>query len=220
LNQPTQITVTNTAPSVPTITRTVSFPSPDYVHCRETQKVTEPGSSTYAVTQVFGYDGFGNVSDVTVTGAGMAARNTHTDWGTTGQFPQSVRNPLSQTTQYGYDFGLGVTTSAQDPNGVSTSLQWQYDGFGRKTREIRPDGTATGWVYNDFATWGGCLIGSHAQALVQTIYNADQSVLSDGTTDFDTLDRPLIVNQRLLASGTYDSGVWLNAERNLLESHG
>ncbi len=202
LNLPTQITVTNTAPGVAAKTRTVSFPSPDYAHCRKTQQVTEPGSA-YAVSQAYGYDSFGNLSDVTVTAAGMTdSRNTHVDWGSTGQFPQSVKNPLNQITQYGYDFGLGLRTSAQDPNTIQIS--WQYDGFGRKTLETRPDGTKTGWAYNDCATSGGCLIGSHAQAVAQTVYNVDQSVQSDGTTYLDPTDRVLIRNQRSLASGAYD----------------
>jgi hypothetical protein len=35
------------------------------------------------VTETLGHDGFGNVNKGTVAGAGMAARVTQTDWGTT-----------------------------------------------------------------------------------------------------------------------------------------
>ena len=62
------------------------------------------------------------------------------------QFPESQTNALAQTTALSYDYSLGLTTGVTDPNGISTTFQ--YDAFGRKTRENRPDGTYSLWTYH------------------------------------------------------------------------
>jgi RHS repeat-associated protein len=196
LNQPTQVVETRTSPGS-SVTRTTGF-VPDYAHCRMAAKTTEPGSSQYAESESYGYDSFGNLSDLVVTGVGISpARETSTNWGTTGQFPMTVTNPLSQTTTYNYNFALGFRTSAQDPNGIVTS--WAADPFGRKQSETRPDGTSTAWSYSDCA--GGCLIGSHGLVVGATVYNANATVQTDGTTYLDAADRPLLSNTRTLAAG-------------------
>src|SRR5207247_1961209 len=100
---------------------------------------TKNGLLISTVTTNNSYDNYGNVNSVTVTGAGMGGRTTLTNWGTTGQFPATTTNPLTQTTQFGYDFNIGALTSSTDPNGIATT--WHYDTFGRKTREDRADGT-------------------------------------------------------------------------------
>ena len=88
------------------ITRTVSR-SWNTFYCRTTQEVTEPSSGSYKVTRGIGYDGFGNVNSETLTGVGMAARTTSTNWGSTGQFPMSVTNPLRPDDDNGMGCGKG-----------------------------------------------------------------------------------------------------------------
>lgn len=208
LSLPTQSTVTNssTAPNGAAITRTVSY-TPDYSNCRETGKVVEPSSSTYKVTEAYTFDSFGNLYTDTVTGVGMNARVTTMTWGMTGQFLTTVQNPATQSIALGYDFSRGVQTSQTDPNFTSSNplqMTWAYDPFARKSQENRPDGTYTKWVYNDCASTGGCLIGSHGLAVAQTVYNSDGTTETDGTTYLDSVDRTLVSNKRMLASGTYD----------------
>jgi RHS repeat-associated protein len=205
LTQPTQISVSKASPSVSAVTRTATF-IPDYVNCRETQQVTAP-STAYAVTQTNGYDVFGNLNSVTVTGSGMSTRTTGVDWGATGQFPKTITNPLStstnpQVTTLGYDLNQGLVNSVADLNGITTS--WLYDSFQRKKQETRPDGTYTILTFNDCVVSGGCLIGTHGLVEGETVFNKDGSVLSDGTIYFDPLDRELISTKRMLASGSYD----------------
>jgi RHS repeat-associated protein len=199
----TQVTNSSTAPGGAAIVRTVSY-TPDYTNCRETQIVTEPNSSTYKVTEGYQYDGFGNLWIDTVTGVGMPARVTTTTWGTTGQFLTTISNPLSQSITRGYDPTNGQLTSQTDPNYTTSNplkTTWQYDSFARKIQENRPDGTYTMWSYNDCASWGGCVIGSHALALAHYIYNTNGSIQNDGTTWFDQVDRPLMANTMNLSGG-------------------
>ena len=198
---PTNVTVTNTAPGEPSITRTVSY-TPDYAHCRETQQIVEPNSSVYKVTTSYGFDSFGNINSVAVGGINMASRTTLTNWGTTGQFPMSVTNALGQTTQYGYDFNLGVRTSATDPNNIQT--QWQYDAFGRKSKEIRPDGTTTVWTYTDcYNDTGGCLVGTHGLIVQAVLYNHDNSIFPGAKTSYyDLFDRTLVTATSNLSGGS------------------
>jgi RHS repeat-associated protein len=197
---PTERDVTNTAPGVPTITRHLSF-TPDYSLCRETQQVVESGNATYQVTTGYGFDAFGNINSQTVTGIGMAARATAINWGTTGQFPTQVTNPLNQISYPTFDSVTGQPLSYRDPNGITTS--WQYDAFGRKNKEIRPDGTLTVFVYSDCVALGGCVFGPHSLALSTYNYSTTGVDLSDGTTFFDQMERPVMANTVNIA-GTYD----------------
>jgi RHS repeat-associated protein len=184
------------------VTRTKTF-TPDTTNCRYTQIVTEPNSSQFKVTEALGYDSFGNINSDTVTGINMSARLTTANWGTTGQFPMSVTDPTSATTQFNYNFSYGLVSSVTDPNGLSTS--WVYgDGFGRKTQENRPDSTHTNWVYENCANWGGCFLANNTLAVTYENYNSDWTSQSLGTTYYDQLERPLIANKSMLANGTYD----------------
>lgn len=127
----------------------------DIAHCRPTQVQVEPTSSTLQVTTDIGYDSFGNVNSTTVTGmnagVSMTPRTSTSVYAdatsTTGQFPLSATNALSQTSTAAWNYDLGVPASATDANGIIVS--WQYDAFGRRSRETRPDGTSTAWDYKE-----------------------------------------------------------------------
>ncbi|MEO8062872.1 MAG: toxin TcdB middle/N-terminal domain-containing protein [Pseudomonadota bacterium] len=125
----------------------------DPVKCRPTQFIDESGSGTLQVTTDLVYDGFGNTSSTTVTGTGMDPRvssavysdSTHP----TGQFPlsvtQSVSSTFNQTSAVVWNYDLGVPYTATDPNNLT--IIWQYDAFGRRIREDRPDTTYATWDY-------------------------------------------------------------------------
>jgi RHS repeat-associated protein len=132
------------------ITRTTGM-TWDSLMCRTTQEQVEPGHATLQVTTVLGYDGFGNVNSRAVTGVGMTARTTTWSFGAKGIFAESMTNPLSQTSTYGFDYAKSVRTSAADPNNLATS--WSHDGFGRETLEVRADGTR---VATSRITCSGC----------------------------------------------------------------
>jgi RHS repeat-associated protein len=171
------------------VTRTRSF-TPDTTHCRYSQIVTEPASGAYKVTEALGYDAFGNVNNDTVTGINMVARTKTTDWGATGQFPMTVRNALNQPTTLNYDFSLGLITSQADPNNLTTT--WQYDSFGRKTQELRPDGTTTVWNLADCAPINICNARTRT-VLFTASRDKNGGNIQQGDTQFDSLERPFRV---------------------------
>lgn len=136
--QTTQQINSHSLPNGAAITRTTAA-TWDQPLCRPTQEQVEPGHATLQVTTVLGYDLFGNLNSRAVTGVGMTARTTTWSYGARGIFAESMTNPLSQTSTFGFDYAKSVRTSASDPNGLATS--WTHDGFGRETLEVQPDGT-------------------------------------------------------------------------------
>ena len=149
--QVTQVIASHTLTGGAAITRSATQ-TWDGTYCRLTNRVDEPGSGTLQVATALGYDGFGNVNSQSVTGTGMTARTTTANWGTTGQFPESITNALNETSQRGWDRSLGLPASVTDPNGLVTG--WSYDAFGRRTAESRPDLTSTAWIYNACSSCG------------------------------------------------------------------
>jgi len=125
-------------------TRTTSA-SWNTAKCRPDATTIQPGDPTWNVVNALEYDVFGNVKKTTVTGAGMTARTTTTIWTSDGRFPATTTNALAQTTTTAFSSVTGLPTSQTDPNGLT--VLWLYDNFNRKTRENRPDGTASTWTY-------------------------------------------------------------------------
>jgi RHS repeat-associated protein len=193
----------STTPASASVTTTQTF-TPNTSGCNYTQIVTQSNSgASYAVTEALAYDAFGNVNSDTVTGANMTGRLTTANWGTTGQFSMSVTDPTSATTQFNYNFNYGERSSATDPNGLTTS--WQYDGFGRKSQETRPDGTYTTWTYYNCASYVGCPLGSGTYGLniLHDVYNTNATVQSSGVDFRDAVGRELVNLQMMMNGSTY-----------------
>lgn len=104
----------------------------------------EPGTAL-AITTSYGYDGFGNRTTKTVSGADIATHTVETvAYDASGRFAVSRMNALGYQVTYRYD-ARGLPVSQTDPNGLMT--KWDYDGFGRKIKEVRPDGIQTTITY-------------------------------------------------------------------------
>jgi RHS repeat-associated protein len=146
-----QVTASHTLAGGAPITRSVSL-TWDSAKCRPTRQRLEPGSSQWQVTYDLAYDAFGNLASRAVTGAGMSARTTTLDWGSRGQFPVAIANPLSQSTQLSWDLANGLPLAMTDPN--SLTRNWSYDAFGELVLESKPDGTRTTWSHATCAV--GC----------------------------------------------------------------
>jgi YD repeat-containing protein len=64
---------------------------------------------------------------------------------TAGQFPTSNTNAMGHRETQEFDARFGTVTKLTGPNGIATT--WSYDTFGRKTGEVRADGSKTYWEY-------------------------------------------------------------------------
>ncbi|WP_282611404.1 toxin TcdB middle/N-terminal domain-containing protein, partial [Pelagibius sp. Alg239-R121] len=111
-----------------------------------TKEIIEPDIPSLKVTTSYTYDAFGNETAVTVSGTGVTSHSTTTSYDTNGQFPLSSANALSHSESMVTDARFGVVTSLTGPNGITTT--WEYDGFGRKTKELRADGTESRISYD------------------------------------------------------------------------
>jgi RHS repeat-associated protein len=166
--------------------------------CRTTSEVTAPGTS-YQVTEAYSYDAFGNLSADTVTGTGMTARETQIGWGTTGQFPQTITNALTQATTLNYNFNFGEPSSITDPNGIPTA--WTYDSFGRLSNETRPDGTQTAWGWN-WCTSNCSWENSEYYVTRQLLQTNGTTVIRTDTTTYDPFDNVTEISGPTLTGAT------------------
>jgi RHS repeat-associated protein len=204
---PTSVSVAKTAPGEPTITRTITY-TPDDTNCREDSDTADAGNSSFDVTRAVSYDAFGNISQLTVTGAGMAARTWKYRWGNTGQFQQTVQDPVASADGYeesiGYNFDLGLesTDVMQTTGGTQNTppTKWFYDSFGRVTQEVMPDGTSQNFSYT--ACGSSCYNSNHFETVTDTTEGSGGADVTDKSTYLDRLGRRLVVRTRLM-DGSY-----------------
>ncbi|EJL79761.1 RHS repeat-associated core domain protein containing protein [Polaromonas sp. CF318] len=119
------------------------------------REVVEPDRPNDCLQTSHSYDTFGNKSSITTaacagaTGYAIASaatpRTASNSYGADGRFPLSTNNVLGQSETKTYDARFGATSRLTGPNSLAT--QWEYDGFGRKAKETRSDGTYTTWAY-------------------------------------------------------------------------
>jgi RHS repeat-associated protein len=109
------------------------------------------------------------------------------------RYPETVTNAKNQSETRSYDEATGNLKTLTGPNNLTTS--WQYDGWGRKTREDRADGTATTWAYKTAVSdWGA---GTPAVAVTVTqqwavVNGVDEQTVVPTETFFDALGRQVL----------------------------
>ena len=154
LGLPQAIAESRTAPGKVAMTRTTAYGA-DTVTCRISQQTLEPNAPEQKVTTTLEFDVCGNTNALRVVGArwdgvALPERATRIDYGSRCQLPEAVTNPLGEVRRIGFRYEFGVPSSVVDGNGLVTS--WQYDDFGRRISEARPDGTSTTWTFDSCAT--------------------------------------------------------------------
>jgi RHS repeat-associated protein len=179
-------------------------------YCRLDSEVIQPGAAQ-ALSRSLLYDGFGNLRQETLSGLMNATeyedRVTRIEYvagaSEPGRLPVTVTNAEGEITTLSWDWAKGLETSRTDPNGVAVS--WQYDAFGRMTRETRAvDSTATSRAYNDCAAVsGGCLNSNNRMTVVETELDSAGGTINDTRIYLDAFDRVLSTSRRLL-DGSYD----------------
>ena len=191
LGLPNRRVTTTTVPGQPAQTRTAAY-AIDTFSCRATQQVLEPDTPALRVATSYGFDGCGNLDAIRVTGSNpngsaMPVRTTTLAYGARCQMPESVTNALGETTSYAYRWDLGVPTRATDANGHVKS--WGYDEFGRRTLEMRPDGTRSTWTYDSCAV-GPCWGANDLRfAVYESRLGADGALVNRYESLYDGLER-------------------------------
>jgi YD repeat-containing protein len=116
------------------------------------QETIEPDHPNLCVTTIYTYDAYGNRTGATTQNCAGASgeaviepRTSVTAFTPDGRFATSATNALGHSETRAFDPRFGGITSLTGPNGLTTT--WHYDGFGRKTRETRADGTVTELEY-------------------------------------------------------------------------
>lgn len=167
------------------------------------KEVIEPDSPNDCLQTSYTYDSYGNKTSVSTSACASAsgyavasasvARTASSSFGADGRFALSTTNALGQTETKAYDPRFGKITSLTGPNGLTTT--WVYDGFGRKTRENRADGTYTTWAYLLCTDVGASCPGPIGGATVNWVI-VEQSYAANGAVNapekrqfHDTLDR-------------------------------
>jgi RHS repeat-associated protein len=148
------------------------------------------GSAAYSLVTAYGHDQFGNRTTATVTGgsggSAIPQRTTIAAYDSLGQFKIRTVNAAGDVDLWAYDPRFGVPVTHTDPNMLATT--WTYDYFGRRTQELRPDGTMTNSTYV-FCS-GGCLTNA-------SFYVQNEDFAPNGSTQigaitisyFDSLSR-------------------------------
>ncbi len=192
----TQVVYISSFTGSTSVTRTKAFTPDTPSACRIKTIVTEPtaNSGLYKVTEGLTFDSFGNVATDTVTGANMpsspASREAQLNWGTTGQFLNTLTDPSSATTTWTYTSNqaltFGVPDSIKNANALTTS--WGYDAFGRKTSEKRPDSTSTTWTWSTCTSQ--CGWSNSVYQVAQSVYQTNGStVIRTDANSYDPVDR-------------------------------
>src|SRR5690606_40936869 len=89
----------------------------------------------------YDYDGFGNLISQTVSSTGLPTLVKTSQFDQNGQFKIWSENAKGQRTRYKYFNPYGLVKEVIAPNG--NIFKSEYNGFGRKTAEIAPDGVRT-----------------------------------------------------------------------------
>ena len=122
-------TVSSRAPGVPVVTRVRAFTFD--ANCSIASDTSQPDSTDARLVRTYSYDGHGNRTHETISGANFVTRTTHREFSSVygGRFATKAVNALGQATLSDWDPRFGAETSRQGPG--SGPLLQRYDGFGR-----------------------------------------------------------------------------------------
>jgi RHS repeat-associated protein len=170
------------------------------------QEIVEPDAMQSGATDPtlwlktdYEIDAYGNRTSVQVAGfdnvaqpATTITRLTTFVYDQNHQFVTEKHNALGRVEKWTYDPAFGKPLTYKDPNQLQNTLQtsWQYDSFGRKTRETRPDGTQTTWSYLDCRNFDCSAMPNAIYFIVQN--SLDPNGTQNGPTVvafYDNLDR-------------------------------
>jgi len=158
LGRPSQVQTTTTLPDSTLQVRT-NTAIMDYAMCRANKEFSVVDYTPLRIETDYTYDDLdanythpkcGNLSQVTVIGTSagggaLTGRTVKFDYGTACRLPETITDPLGNSSARTYRYDLGLLASVTDANGLVTS--YSYDNFGRTQVATNPDGTSTATTY-------------------------------------------------------------------------
>ncbi|ANH68026.1 hypothetical protein ABE85_11385 [Mitsuaria sp. 7] len=135
-----------------------------------------------------------------------------TEYDAVGRFAEVVTNAKGHVERRVSDAAHGQALLHTDANQRQT--QWTYDAWGRKTRESRPDGTATSWAYR--ACVSGCLNNATSTVVTQQWMGTQQTAVPVEEF-FDALNRKVATRTwgfsgaEVLTENRYDTNGYLRS---------
>jgi len=169
-------------------------------------KETIEPNHAQCVEKSYQYDAYGNILSSSVQGCistqpSIPVRNQTSEYDSKGRYLLKNRNALGHEETKKYD-KFGNQIALMGPNGLTT--RWEYDGFGRVTKEIRADGTWTQTSYR--LCEGETHCPTHAHYFVQT----DTAGSPSSVVYFDRLDREI----RKVAQGFDGNPIYIDSQYN------
>lgn len=201
--------VTNTVPGFAAQTRTVEYikDTGNPAACRVYQEIIEPNDTTgeLKLTTTLGYDAFGNSNSQQIAGANIPTRTVNTGFGSRGVFPETLTRSVSasfnEVASTTYDFALGLPKTTTDANGLVVVKE--YDGFGRLTQELRPDGTRALFIYSACSVANNyCGDARLRYQIERRDLDANGGIIRSSRELFDALSRALYTQTQTI-SGAY-----------------
>jgi RHS repeat-associated protein len=190
---------TKAAPGAASVTRQIAA-TYDAATGRVLTETIEPNTAAlrletvYTVDSTFGLPTKKTLNWVDPVTAANKSRITETlaydgKW----RYPTGLQNALGHEEIRTYDDATGQILSVRGPNLLTTS--WVYDGWGRKIREDRADGTATTWAYR--ACVDTCGYGASSAAVTVTqqwanVGGVDEQTVVPFEAHFDKLGRQVM----------------------------
>ena len=184
VSQPKQITVSKERSNSPKITKTTQFNS--YYENGLLKKTTlEPGDQQLVEEHEYN-DIYGRMTKKTVSGVDFETRVSTIIYDANDPRLVVQRDPLGHDVTQKQNAAFGSTQYVIDANGLR--VDYEYDDFGRKTKESRPDGSTTTFEYKWCYDSNSCPQG--AKYFVRsTVTDSIASTVS--TAYFDQLERNL-----------------------------
>ncbi|MFK8054464.1 MAG: SpvB/TcaC N-terminal domain-containing protein, partial [Woeseiaceae bacterium] len=185
------------APSSPAQTRTISYL---YYSNRNIYRITQhPNDAKSELVTTFTYDIWGNqltqqVSSPVTGERSLPTRTTSTGWSSDKYFPATLTNAVGHLTNLWHDPLTGKLAIVTDPNGVTTSTD--YDNFGRPT-SVQVDGSAP--VLTNYASPA-----SWCPSSAEYMVNVTQVGRPSNATCFDKLNRAVKTRTQAFAPGQWN----------------
>jgi RHS repeat-associated protein len=208
LGRLSESTVTHQAPNQADQQRRSQFTYDSSTGLLVSESVMSMATGLPLTTTSYQYDAYGHKTQVTVSAPSSTnnetPRTSTTVYNSEGKPTQSC-NQLNQCESYTYT-PEGWVQSTTGPNGITTT--WEYDSFGRKTKEIRADGTET-TIAPHFVSAGACgILATHAYTCSISQSTGSQPAI----VQYDALGREL----RKIATGFDGRLIYSDTEYNHL----